>query len=125
PTVLRLALVISEHGRRFVSRRAAADNGSLRATADAVLDVLLPRPHASVDHRRWAAEMQSEASQVPQDQVDALRAHADTLDGDYGMGMRTLLAGDGVTLRSLPLLVSLVGAQHRAQERAAAHAAIA
>ena len=125
PTVLRLALVISEHGRRFVSRRAAADNGSQRATADAVLDALLPRPHAPADHRRWAAEMQSEAIQVPQDQVDALRAHADTLDGDYGMDMRTLLAGDVVTLRSLPLLVSLVGAQHRAQERAAALAAIA
>ncbi|WP_072814967.1 hypothetical protein [Rhodococcus zopfii] len=125
PTVLRLALVVSDHGRRFVSRRAVAEGSSLRATADDIVDVLLPRPHAPADHRRWIAEVKAEASQVLQDQIDALRAHADTLDGDYGLNMRTLLAGDAVTLCSLPLLVSLVGSRYRAQEKAAARAAIA
>lgn len=122
--ILRLAYVISQGGKGFVSRAVARDYDK-QATADAVAYVLTYRPgtgrfHDPEEDAR-VAQIEADAHEVPAEEIAAIIAWAKALgDSDYEQNVKVLVDSGVVAMRHFGTLVSVVGVRYRELERQAA-----
>lgn len=118
---IALALVVSEFGKRFVSRGAAADYDKT-ATVELVGAALFPTNRR--EDREWAAQMSHEAAAVDPALVAEVLAVAETLrDSDYADNVKVVAASEFISTSSIALLISLVGVWYRGKAQAAEKAA--
>lgn len=111
--LLALTTVLSERGRRFVSRAAAAGDDRA-ATADILWSILNPSSYETSGARAWREEMTAAAEQVPADEIDDMIATAATMGGsDYAQNLRVLATQDHIPARHVALWSSLVGVYFR------------
>ncbi|NHU44969.1 hypothetical protein G9373_19800 [Rhodococcus sp. A14] len=118
---IALALAFSEGGRGYISRTRARDR-EIPATADTIAAAvwgLAAIRDAAV--RRELEGGVTEAKRIRTEQpelIDAVLASVETIDetSDYGMNLRTLLAGEYVSAKSVGIAASLVAVYARQQQ---------
>ena len=127
---IALALAFSEGGRGYISRARARDR-EIPATADIIATAVWGLQFIrNQELRRELAEGVTEARRIRTEQpelIDAVLASVETVDqaSDYGMNLRTLLAGDYVSAKSVGIAASLVAVYARQQQHEAERATIA
>jgi len=110
--LLALTTVLSERGRRYVSRAAAGDGRT--ATADILWSILDPSPYETSQVRAWREEITAAAALVPAGEIDDMIVTATTMgDSDYAQNLRVLAGQDHIPARHVALWASLVGVYFR------------
>lgn len=121
--VLAATLVVSDHGRRYVSRAAAGDRST--ATADVLADALFGRG-SDAEQRQWRDTVHQQASALLSTtaEVDEVLAAGRALDdgSDYAANVRALVDLEWVDPRHLGLIASLVLVAYRNRQRRAEQA---
>ncbi|MEW1938738.1 hypothetical protein AB0331_15375 [Dietzia maris] len=110
--LLALTTVLSDRGRRFVSRAAAGDGCA--ATADILWSILSPSSYETSEARAWREEITAAAELVPAGDLDDMIATAAAMGGsDYAQNLRVLAGQDHIPARHVALWSSLVGVYFR------------
>lgn len=110
--LLALATVLSERGRRYVSRSAAGDGRA--ATADMLWSILNPSSYETREVRAWREEITAAAAQVPAGEIDDMIASVATMgDSDYAQNLRVLAGQESIPARHVALWSSLVAVYFR------------
>lgn len=110
--LLALTTVLSDRGRRFVSRAAAGDGRV--ATADILWSILSPSSYETSEARAWREEITAAAELVPAGDLDDMIATAAAMGGsDYAQNLRVLAGQDHIPARHVALWASLVGVYFR------------
>lgn len=121
--LLALAWVITDEGRRYLSRAVAADRDEL-PTSSETLYVYGWRPVGRDAWREQAriTAVREAARAVDPVIIDELIAEADLLDHDtdYGANVAIAAAGEFVSARSVGFLVSLIAVRNRRLREAVA-----
>ncbi|WP_054247837.1 hypothetical protein [Rhodococcus opacus] len=126
---IALALAFSNGGRGYISRARARDR-EIPATADTIATAVWGLQFIrNSEVRRELEDGVTEARRIRADQpelIDAVLASASTVDAasDYGMNLRTLLAGDYVSAKSVGIAASLVAVYARQQQLQAERATL-
>lgn len=118
---IALALAFSEGGRGYISRARARDR-EIPATADTIATAVWGL--ASIRNQAVRRELEdgvAKAHRIRAEQpelIDAVLASVATVDPatDYGMNLRTLLAGEYVSAKSVGIAASLVAVHARQQQ---------
>lgn len=116
--VIEAALAVSEGGRLYVSRQAAADYGST-PTGERITGELVGLARGESEARELVA------AHAPAERVCEVVDYARTLEGesDYAQNVRTLAAGERVLSRYITILGSVVASWHRSKTLPPAKAA--
>lgn len=112
--LVRIAYVVSEGGKAFVSQSAARDFEK-RSTTNDVHNVLFPgRTQRARDE---AAAALRAASVLDESLVAEILASAENVGGEYGENLRAVTRSEVISGRSIGLLVSVVSCWFRATEQ--------
>ena len=124
--LVRLAYVLTDGGKGYVSRAATEFGGT--CTADEIFNIMSDRhPGETLSDRISREIMLDEAAKLPETVVDEVLASAATLDQatDYGRNLAILVAKDFVSSKSVGMVVSILTVFCKDRQRKAAKAEIA
>ncbi|NKS56254.1 hypothetical protein GS504_01325 [Rhodococcus hoagii] len=115
---LATAAVVTDEGRRYVSRARAAESDSHPPTVEVVLDALIGQSTAS-EFVDWQRSIRAQADAYERDHgstLDAVVAAAMTVDADsdYGANLRAVLGSEYIGIRNVGIAISALAVYRRA-----------
>lgn len=113
-TVIRVAMVVSENGAKFVSKKRAIEQES-SATSEDVVNIVVPNKHLPEHVQQAHREVLEQAHNLPSDLIEEVhQAVEDMADSDYALNMRAVLGSQSITFRSVGFAASAAAVYNRA-----------